>query len=252
MAKSSKQATPTTIPEQSNLPLFFRDPHMLDSKRHAQATLAPTVNYAFTQQINSVPLNAFEFLEAVKSYPIVFTQAELPVPVAILGIEQVNLFMQKDGQWRAGHYIPAYIRQYPFIFMSQPQDEKLYLCIDEAAANYSAKAEKGAAPLYTDEGAASTLSSHALQFCTEYYQHRAATQAFCADLLKHDLLKTYQSDITKPDGKKVQLTGFQMIDESKFNALSTEIFSEFRQKGWLPLLYLAMASVSNWRRLLER
>lgn len=249
MAKAEKKAPEATSTETGGLPLFFQKPALLDNKRHATASIRPTVDYGFAKNVNSVTLNAIEFIEAVKSYPIVFSQGEVPVPVAILGLEQTNQFVGQDGKWLAGHYTPAYVRQYPFIFMSQPNDEKFYLCVDEAAPQFSDKTEEGSNPIYNADGTPSDLANHALQFCTSYYQHRNITEAFCADLAKHKLLSPYSTEVKKADGSSLHLNGFQMINETLFNALSDKVFREFREKGWLPFIYLSLASASNWKRV---
>ena len=43
------------------------------------------------------------------------------VPVAILGLRgAANQFVNSEGAWREGKYIPAYVRRYPFILMESP------------------------------------------------------------------------------------------------------------------------------------
>ncbi|MFM9889674.1 MAG: SapC family protein [Rickettsiales bacterium] len=250
-AKAEAQATAQVNQAASELPLYFREPRLLDRVRHAAATILPAVDYRFTRDANSVPLNAIEFIEAVKSYPIVFSVGAEPVPVAVLGLEQRNLMVDGAGQWRTGDYVPAYARQYPFIFMEQAGDDKFYLCVDEAAVQYSEGPAEGGQPLYDAEGKPTELANHALQFCTQYYQHRRMTQNFCADLVAHALLSPYQTAFNAPSGRQLQLSGFQMIDEAAFNALPESVFNEFRSKGWLPFIYLALASTSNWKRLAD-
>lgn len=250
-AKAATAAAPESASGSAELPLYFRQPRLLERVRHATATILPTTDYRFARETNSVPLNAIEFIEAVKSYPIVFSVGEAPVPVAVLGLEQQNLMVDEAGRWRAGDYVPAYARQYPFIFMEQPGDEKFYLCVDEAASQFNAGPVEGGQPLYDAEGKPTELANHALQFCTQYYQHRRMTQNFCADLVSHGLLSPYQTAFNAPGGRQLQLGGFQMVDEAAFNALPEAVFNEFRGKGWLPFIYLALASTSNWKRLAD-
>lgn len=97
------------------MPLFFRQPAVLDKERHAKAGLKPATSLNFAKSTNSLPLNTIEFLEASKHYPIVFTADAEPTPTAIVGMEQANYFVDAKGQWAANTYVPAYVRQYPFI-----------------------------------------------------------------------------------------------------------------------------------------
>lgn len=251
-AAPAEDAMDAPPPVASELPLFFKSPHLVDRTRHAKASILPTPDYRFARGVNSIPLNAIEFIEAAKCYPIVFSLGEAPVPVAILGLEQENVFVDANGLWASNQYVPAYARQYPFIFMEQSGDERFYLCVDESAAQFSATPAPQGQPLYDAEGKPSELANHALQFCTQYYQHRQVTQQFCNDLLKHQLLGPYQTAYTTATGRTVQLNGFAMIDEAAFNGLSEAVFAEFRAKGWLPFIYLSLAATSNWKRVADR
>ncbi len=254
MAKKNHTAAAAEQPkpdaESTGLPLFYSKPVVLDVARHADATVTPITDYSFARKVNSVPVNGIEFIEAAKQYPVVFTLGEQAMPVAVLGLENDNYFVEKDGSWKKGYYVPAYVRQYPFIFFEQPEQERFYLCIDEAAECFHQGASEGGQPLYTD-GKASELSNHALQFCTAYYQHYNITKNLCADLVKHKLLAPFQSEAKLASGKQMHLSGFQMIDETAFNALSDEVFAEFRKKGWLAFIYLALAATSNWKQLID-
>lgn len=242
---------PPIPPHQHNLPLFFNAPCIVNANRHAKAGISPTKDYGFTRDVNSVPVNSIEFIEAAKHYPIVFTNLEKLQPVVILGFEHTNYFVDTEGHWRTGAYIPAYIRQYPFIFFEQPQEQRFYLCVDEEAKNFHAHGKHGSTPLYNDDGSPSQLSVHALDFCTAFYQHRAVTEHMCADLVTHNLLIPMQSSAKLANGKTFNLSGFMMIDEKAFNALPQEVFMEFRQKGWLAFIYFALLSTGNWKHLMD-
>jgi hypothetical protein len=167
-----------------------------------------------------------------------------------VGLESENYFIGADGKWREGTYIPAYVRQYPFIFFEDAAEEKFFLCIDEQSPQFHANGAEGARELFNADGTPSALTDQALEFCTAYYQHYTMTMNFTADLVKHNLLMPHHSQATLASGRKLSLAGFLMIDEKAVNALPEDVFLEFRAKGWLPFIYLALASNSNWSRLL--
>lgn len=247
MASTSKKET--AAPAASGLPMFFVQPSVIDKARHASAGVSTKLDLSFARGTNSVPLNAIEFLEAAKHFPIVFTTDEQPLPVAVLGFEQDNYFITDKNHWRAHSYVPAYIRQYPFIFYQPENDERFFLCIDEGSSMYEANAGGDAMPLFV-EGEPSDTSKRALEFCSAFAQHLAITNNLCADLKKHNLLAPYHTQ-AKVNGKELQLNGFTIIDEKAFNALPEETFLEFRKKGWLAFIYLALASGTNWKHLVE-
>jgi len=251
MAKQQATKPVETNAEPSDLPLFYTAPRVVTLESHQKATIASEPNYSFARSTNSAPLNAIEFAEALKYYPIVFSGGEQATPAVVLGFENENYYVNADGKWRNDYYIPAYARQYPFIFFEQPSEERFYLCVDEQAASFSATGENGGNALFTEDGAASPLSNNALEFCTAYYQQHAVTKNFCADLVKHDLLSPFQTELKLNSGRTLKLGGFQIIDEAKFNALPADVFADFRSKGWLPFIYFAFASMSNWRRLAD-
>ncbi len=255
--KNKNNSTPAPKPDAApaasggSLPMFFRKPRPLDVNRHKQASVLGGSDFSFARDTNSIVLNAIEFLEASRYYPIVFTSDEKPLPTAIVGLERANYFVSEDGAWNEGSYIPAYVRQYPFLFLDRAQEKKFYLCIDEESPHFSLETKKGAHPLYTGDGKPSPLTQHALQFCTAFYNHHRITRNFCDDLVKHNLLVPYRSEAKLAGSRTIKLSGFKMIDEKALSRLSDEDFLEFRRKGWLPFIYFAMASSSHWKRLAD-
>ena len=244
---NAKQATP----ESSNLPLFFKEPVPLNMERHAEAGILPSEDFSFAADTNSIIINAVEFFEAVKHYPIVFTQSATIMPTVVVGLEQKNDFVGKYGKWQEGKYIPAYVRKYPFVFMDMPDSNQLMLCIDESSKAFKADGGEGTLPLYKD-GAASDLSKSALDFCSAFHGHNDITRRFCEDVQEAGILMPSQTDAKTSAGKEIKLQGFQMIDEKKFNELPQETIMDFFKKGWLPFIYASLISSSNWRNLLER
>jgi hypothetical protein len=238
-----------SVVKRQGLPLFYQKPAALEKSRHAMAAVVTEPDLRFARATNSVTINALEFIEAAKHYPIVFTATDEPTPLAILGFEKENYFVDEAGKWREGSYVPAYVRQYPFIFFEHAEEKKFILCIDEKSSQFRSQGASGAVKLFNEDGSPSPLTNQALEFCTSYYRHHAITLNFTAALLKYKLLVPYQSQVTLKSGRKAGLSGFSMIDEKMFNALSDEVFLEFRSKGWLPFIYLALASASNWNRL---
>lgn len=246
-----KTASKPAATPNEGLPLFYQSPHAIDKERHAKAGIRMGANFGFSRPCNSIPLNTIEFIDASRCMPIVFTMGDAPMPAALVGLEQENYFVTKEGNWRDGAYIPAYVRQYPFIFFDAREEQKLILCVDEAAEYYTDHAGDDDM-VFFENGEPSALSKNALEFCKSVHTHFAITRNFCDDLAKHGLLEPNGSDVTiNSTGRKIKLGGFQTINEEKFNALPDEVFLEFRKKGWLAFIYLALASSSNWRVLVD-
>ena len=229
--------------------MFYKDPKLVSRDAHANKSLKAQIDFSFARPTNSIPLMAQEFVVAARHYPIVFRASEPLIPVAVLGFGKTgNLFIEADGTWSKGVYVPAYVRRYPFVLSSLKESDNLALCIDEA----SGLLEDGDAnPLFV-EGEPSEALKAALQFCEEFQKHLAITNAFLADLKAQDLLEAKALTFTAPDQRRFSVGGLQIVDEEKFKALPDEVFLEWRRKGWLPLIYCHLVSMGALAQLGER
>lgn len=228
-------------------PVFYKQPRPLRAEQDVALGLAETVDYRFATDSNSVPLVAAEFTQACKHYPILFADGERSQPVALLGLRNMeNLFVEGEGKWRSG-YVPAYVRRYPFIFMENVERSEFVLCIDEAATGV---VQGSGRPLFAD-GKPAPLLDNALAFCRDYQGHHAFTLQFMEALTEAGLLTPNRADVSLATGEKLSLGGFKVIDEARFNALPAETFLQWRERGWLHLVYCHFVSMSNWATLID-
>jgi SapC len=231
------------------LPLFYRKIAVLDAGRCAGKSLKPSIGFGFARATNVVMLNAAEFEPAARIYPIVFTSAPNPAALALLGLREAeNLFVDAKGDWRANTYIPAYVRRYPFIFHRSQDGQQFTLCIDEAAG---ALEDGGERPLFAD-GAPSEIAKGAVDFCVAYQRENEATREFAQELAKNQLLVRNQAQIKLATGEALSLTGFEVIDRAKFDALPSYLLGEWRKRGWLGLAYAHFFSLGSFADLIER
>jgi hypothetical protein len=232
------------------LPLFYRKPRVLHPAAHGDRSVAANPVYGFAAQTNAVPVVAEEIAVAGRHFPIVFSNEAVPHPVAILGLKgQQNLFVDDAGRWREGAYIPAYVRRYPFIFLENDAGTELTLCVDEAAESLVVGRDN---PLFDSKGEPTPFTRSALAFCRDYQaQHKLAAE-FAAAVVAADLLVEHRADITLRDGQRMSLSGFKVIDERRFAALSDPTFLQWRQKGWLQLAYSHFFSIGAWSSLVDR
>ncbi|MDX2074081.1 MAG: SapC family protein [Alphaproteobacteria bacterium] len=246
-AKKTAPADIGATSEKEGMPLFFSNPKVISIDRHAQARLRSGLTMKFAGQTNSIPLTIADIAEAAKSYPVVFTQAEVPLPVAIVGLESDNYFVDEQGKWMELNYVPAYARKYPFVFLEMPESDQLTLCVDEDALVFDEAAE-GRALYENDEP--STFTQTALQFCAQFQEQHRVTKIFCEKLAALDLLTPQRSSVELANKRALQLNGFQLIDIEKFRALPKETVLELHQQDFLALIHYAIQSQSNWQHLL--
>jgi hypothetical protein len=241
-----EKTTPTQPRPTTDMPLFYREPQPLEPTRHAKAGLVEMRSLRFAADTNSIPLAADEFYTAQGHYPIVFTATKPASPVVVVGLaNEKNLFIDGDGAWKTGAYIPAYVRRYPFVFIRSADQQQFILAIDEAAEAYSSSG--GKTPLFDGtEPAQST--KNALQFCVEFQRQHDMAQAFAAAAEEQGLLVDYRADVRR-GGQVMTLSGFRVIDEAKFNALADEVFLDWRKRGFVALAYAQLMSMRRWEAL---
>ena len=212
---------------QTSLPLFYEQPRPLAPACTRHLSLAGNTGFGYAAKTNAVPLVATELPTACRHFPIVFTDGDQPTPVAVLGVRgQENLFVDAQGQWRAGAYIP-------------PAPLSLHL-----------HGERGPQPVHAVRGRAGRLGGRGprqpvLRRSRRAHRPRAArwnsaattrtstpTRWSSRALAEADLLVENRADITLPDGQRLAMSGFKVIDEAKFNKLPDEEFPALARQ-WL-------------------
>lgn len=230
----------------ARLPLFYRRPRPLSSVDHASWRLKPG-DYGFAAETAFVPIVLAEIAAASRNYPIVFA-GDGALPLALTGLDSNNLFVS-EGAWARDAYVPAYVRRYPFGFLATGDGQSFILALDVEAGAVASAGDEGQ-PLFED-GKPSGLTSQALAFCDAFQGEASATTAFAAALKARGLLIDRRADVTLPDGRKLGVEGFQIIDAEKFAALPDDQVLTWHRKGWLALVHFHLASLDRFSALLE-
>ena len=223
--------------------LFYQNPVLINRARHASLGLKDIESFDFARQTNAIPVNLVEFQSAARTYPIAFVGGDEPYPAAIVGLKEDNLFVDAGGAWKAGAYVPAYVRRYPFIFADDKDRGLLSLCVDEPSF-----VADGGTPLFEGD-APSAFTTRALDFCKQYHAAALPTLAFARAVVEQDLLANRQVNAKLKDGSSYVLNGVKMIDEDKVSKLSGEILADWNAKGWLKGLFNIIQSGANWSDL---
>ena len=229
---------------------LFRAPEPLDAARHGALRLSPLRDFSIASRLHAVFVAATEIPEAALEYPIVFVQAgDLDAEgrpavstVALLGLAAgENLFVE-GSRWTAD-YLPAFVRRYPFVSSSTGP------MIDVAWSGLSPTAGE---PLFDAQGRPSAVLDQALDFLGRFDAEARRTRAFCTRLVELDLLRPMQADATLPDGQRLTVEGFRVIDEERLLALPDAQVLELHRSGMLMLVHLHRASLARMRQLVER
>ena len=237
-----------------SLPLFYKDPVLLRFEEHRDAGLMPSAHFGFAGETAAVPLCAGEFMAAMQHSPIVFATGDEVAAIALVGIERDrNLFVERDGGWTAGRYLPAYVRRYPFTVMETEDRSQRLLSVDRGSDRFvsSAATRAEAQRLFDDQGGPTAAARHAMVFCHAYHTDMAATAAFGQALRTAGLLLPYHAEFKLHDGTHHQVSGFHAVDEQAFRALPSETVRDWHVKGWLGLITLHLASLQNFAALID-
>lgn len=250
-AAGKEQVEPQGGPQP--LPMFYEKPQPLHKTAHGDKGLKQPINYRFAAEAHAVVIHTQEFRLAAASYPIIFSDDEGAMPLAILGYRDgENLFVDGDGHWAQGAYIPSYVRRYPFA-IGQPKGQAEAILYVDGASDLivDMAADPEAAALFTD-GAPSARTMEMNELCAAFQQQVPLTSAFVEEVRRRELLDSKEIRLDLPSGDPQLLTGLRIIDEDKFNALPDEAILEWRRQGWLPLVFWHWASMDNFLRLIER
>ena len=236
-----------------SLPLFYNTLEPLSSEAHAKFKVRQTEGADFLINQHAIPLTVDEFPLVQRQMPIIFSQGDDSVPLALMGLnEGVNVFIDEKGQLRDPYtYVPAYVRRYPYLLARlTPEAEELTLCFDPTSPTIG-DFDEGEALF--ENGEATPLVKNILDFNQQFEEAGARTGAFMNEIKELDLLMDGEVSI-QPEGveKPFLYSGFKMINEEKLVALRGDQLRKIVQSGLLPLIYAHLFSLSVMREIFAR
>lgn len=231
--------------------MFLYDkPELLTADAHGTMGFTPATNpFEFAKGARAIPLTAIEFGSAMRAYPIVFSNLDSPMPFAVVGVlDDVNLFVDEQGQWDPLNYVPTYLRCHPFT-LAKEAGGQMAIVLDRSAASVSEEPEY---PFFVND-APSEHTQSLMQLCSDYERERARTVDYCKKLVELDLLAVMQST-HKPDSESEEqpLADYVAIDAAKLNVLPADVIHDLHKTGFLAASYLHLHSLENWRHLMAR
>ena len=228
---------------------IYKNPVALNPVAHKSVKVSRIKNFKFAKDMNSVLLAGQEFLESAKYYPIVFVRDKNLneiMPLALLGLRNTeNLFVDNEGKWKEGVYIPAFFRRYPFVLADDQGEEGSYaVSVD---ATFEGFDSDDGMPLFDEEGKPTKELNHVIEFLKQYQTNFMLTQELLNKLDEFGLFQEFTADITLPAGEKIALKGLMRIDEKALMNLDDEKALELYRKGFLAWIYAHLFSISNFR-----
>jgi hypothetical protein len=191
-----------------------------------------------------------EFRELQGTYPIVFSRDDNGdyTPLALFGFEPgENLFLGPGG-WDAPA-IPLSIERQPF--MIGRAAEELQVHVDLANPRVRDGGIEGE-PVFLTYGGTSEYLERITSVLRTIHDGIETSRTFVAALRELDLLESFVLDVELDDGARHRLVGFHTINEERLQALPAEGLDRLHRAGYLQAVYMQIASLSQFRSLIER
>lgn len=234
------------------LPLLYNELEPLSNQVHANYKMRAIEAAPHLAKVHAVPLVIDEFVSAQRCYPIVFSQGENPVPLALMGLnEGVNTFVDDEGKLLGPTYVPAYVRRYPFMLArTNPEGDTLSLCFDPSS-DAIGELEEGQPMFVGDQPSEATQSI--MKFCEEFEVSAQRTSQFMEELKKLGLLIDGELSVQLNNETQPSVyRGFRMVDEEKFREIRGDELRRLNQNGILPLLLAHLFSLPLSRDIFLR
>lgn len=221
---------------------------LLNNIDHKDLRVITTRGAAYGDDVKSTLTFPAEFRNVQAHYPIVFqkTADGKFQSIALFGFqEKENLFLGPDG-WDA-QYVPLTVERQPFLIGFRDREPMVH--IDLASPRVSRTEGE---PLFRDYGGSTDFLARMSSVLLTIHQGLEAAPAFIDALLQHDLLESFVLDVELDDRSQHRLTGFYTINEERLGSLDAGGLERMHKAGYLQAIYMALASLSHFRDLIER
>ena len=219
----------------------------------------------FAERMHLIPVSCSEFYFVARDYPIIFIPTQVPsntvgaerttfLPTALLGLEPDENLLIKNHAWEDNHYVPAYLRRFPFCvtrIVNNTNDSskptQTLICVEQTWLD-----QENGSVLFDDQEQATTQWQPMLSLINEFEEDLQRTQALCDLLAEHQLIVPFTFNAELTTGRKFNLGGMYRVDEEKLAALPQAALQSLIQKGAMRRIYEHISSLETFRRLLER
>jgi hypothetical protein len=232
-------------PSSDKLPLLYRTLVPLAPERHQGVRVLDRKDYSFAATANVIPLTVDEFPVAMRHYPIVLALGEPATPVALVGFERgQNAYVDADGQWKNGAYIPAYVRRYPFGLVRESAEAERHILCADMSSTLLGEGDEGQ-PLFDADGQPADAAKRALDFCQRYVASTERTRAVMREAQELGLIGPSEVTISRGD-RKQKVDGFALVSEEKLRALDDATLGGLVRRGVTSLYAAHQMSLANF------
>jgi hypothetical protein len=223
---------------------MFTNNLLLRHDQHADLRLGETRDWGFASKEMFVPVVYSEMADVAREYPLLFIK-DRDLLFALTGLEKdINAYVADDGRWLAT-YIPGRLQAYPLALTQVPDKPgEFALLVDSDAPQLM---DKNGQLLFVN-GEPSPLLKQRMALLEKMQKAEIITLQMVKILRESGLLIDRGITIRQVNEEPKQITGLQVIDENKLNAMPHDEFAALRDKGVLPLIYAHLLSMANLRQ----
>ncbi|MBF0447047.1 MAG: SapC family protein [Magnetococcales bacterium] len=228
---------------------------VLDPVTHQGLFYTPSNSHVNTKNRLTAPLLFSEFVEAARSYPIIFSLSEGDeklTPMALLGTgdSRGNLFLDAEGNWLENHLIPGSLESYPFYIgpMNDKGTPSVLIDINAPHFQQGTLSPENSFPLFTPSGNPTPFLEGIRKKLLKYQIELGQTDWMVYKLYEQNLFQTKQlSDlISVSNEENAKLSTFFILDPVKLDDLPNDYFLALRQQGMMQSLYALLAAQNNF------
>ena len=230
---------------------------VLDNITHKDLRVRPGFGRGMGFEVNVARVFPVEFTQLQMEYPIVFIRNRDSghfEPIVLFGFtEAENLFLTDDG-WDA-RYVPLTIRREPFLIGFQESYEAgvpqrtpvVHVDLDHPKVS-TADGE----PVFLEHGGESELLERMTSVLLTIHEGVQANETLSKLLVGLDLIEASTMEFVLDNGEKNTLSGLFIINEDRLRGLNGAALETLHEHGYLQAIYMMLASMSNFRRLVDR
>lgn len=229
------------------MPLFYSALEVVSAQSHGLLRLRRDAPLPEARAIGALPLTVNEIPLVGRHLPVVFAEAPPHAPVALMRLTEggAGAAFDEAGHWRAGRYIPVYLRRLPFLLVATGAgDGRFVLCCDPTSPAFSSS--EGAA-LYDTAGDPTQTLQAAFAVARDAQAAFERTRLFCERLQEIGLLMPSTARVAQRPGmqRALEVTGFRAVDRAALARLEPAQLAQLRDDGYLEAIYAHLHSIEG-------
>jgi hypothetical protein len=224
---------------------MFQDLKIISPQADAKTRYSEVKDWAFAAGLTAVPVTRDEVEALAQEFAIVFSNTTPSYPMAVLGLDGKNCYVNAAAQWTAKN-VPTRLAIYPF--GSAVIDGKTELVRDVDAVHFNQADGK---TLFDGQGNPTELMDHVTTIAARAHLGMKSIGELTAQLNDAGLLIDTELAVDLKDGSKQIVNGFKAVNAAALAKLDQGVRGQLEASGAMALLAAHQQSLTNFNRLLE-